>query len=145
MSLLAQRYDWGVEEGHYGIPASWREMASWFCDFWSVPSNWMLFISWKEALAKGQLSTRCFSIFQTHGDEASPSPHPLMIKWWKEKAGLFQTCPSYIATECVPRVRHTESSETLNNILWWQKSHKKWPAANCKGHMHKKCTCLNFW
>lgn len=76
----------GLLGGHYRIPASWREMASWFCDFLSVGPNWMLFISWKEAPAKGQLSTRRFSIFKTHGDEAHPFPHPLMIKCWKEKA-----------------------------------------------------------
>lgn len=36
VTFLAQCCDWGVEEGHYRIPASWWEMASWFCHFFWV-------------------------------------------------------------------------------------------------------------
>lgn len=74
-----------------------------FFFFLSVPSNWMLFISSKEALAKGHLSTSRFSIFKTCGDEAHPFPQPLMIERWKEKAGSFQMSkkesPRHIATK----------------------------------------------
>lgn len=35
VSLIFQCCDFGVEVGHYRMPASWREMANWFCDLWA--------------------------------------------------------------------------------------------------------------
>lgn len=51
----------------------------------SISSNWMLFISWKDAPAKGSSLLAVAQFPSSMAVNFSPSPRPLMIKWWGKK------------------------------------------------------------